>query len=98
MAEIRNRYAFGEVLIRHRDELVNTSVGSPEYDRLSQNIESEYQYDIGYIPVGYEHRPDLISSLFYGTPAHYWLLMLVNGVSDAFEGFNAGDRIKIPKL
>jgi hypothetical protein len=53
---------------------------------------------VGYIPAGYEHRPDLISNLFYGSPKNWWLLMLVNSVEDPFEGFNVGDSILIPKI
>ena len=50
------------------------------------------------IPAGFEHRPDLISNVFYGSPSNWWLLMLVNGISDPFEGFNVRDRILIPKI
>jgi hypothetical protein len=51
---------------------------------------------VGKIPAGFEHRPDLISNLFFGTPGYWWYLMLVNGVTDPFEGFNSGDQILIP--
>jgi hypothetical protein len=92
------RYRFGEVKITHRGNVVNTSVGNKAYDDLVKSIERRFEYDVGFIPAGYAHRPDLISYLFYGSPENWWLLMLVNGVTDPFEGFAAGDRILIPKL
>lgn len=93
-----SRYSVGEVLVEHRDKVVNTTVGSTSYDYLVENIETLFNYRTGYIPAGFEHRPDLISDLFYGTVGYWWLLMLVNGVSDPNEGFNVNDLILIPEL
>lgn len=94
----RTRYTVGQVMVEHKGVKVNTSVGHPAQDLLAQYSGRLYQFDIGYIPAGYGHRPDLISELFYNTAGYWWLLMLVNNVTDPFEGFNVGDRILIPKL
>jgi len=93
-----SRYDQGVVTVSHRNVKVTTSVGNANFDNTVKNLERLFDYDVGYIPNGWEHRPDLISNLFYGTPANWWLLMLVNGVTDPFEQLNVGDRILIPKL
>ena len=56
------------------------------------------EQEIAYVPPGYEHRPDLLSYLFYGSVTKDWLLMMVNNIVDPFQGFNVGDRILIPKI
>ena len=92
------RYKFGENIVLHKGVRTTTSVGSIQYDNFVADIENVFQYDIGFIPFQFAHRPDLISNLFYGTPEYWWLLMLVNGVTDPFEQFKPGDRIKIPRI
>lgn len=91
-------YSFDEVRVRHRGITTNTMVNAPKFDSLLLEIEDAYEYEVGYIPAGYAHRPDLISNIFYGTPKNWWLLMLVNGITDPFEGFNENDKILIPKI
>tara|TARA_Y100000004_G_C8770000_1_gene350290 strand:+ start:352 stop:654 length:303 start_codon:yes stop_codon:yes gene_type:complete len=91
-------YELGETLVPHRGVVTNTIVNNPDFDQLVENLEDSYEYEVGYIPAGYAHRPDLISNIFYGTPKNWWLLMLVNGISDPFEGFNERDEILIPKI
>lgn len=94
----RTRYAVGQVLMEHRGIKTNTSVGHPANDLLVKYMNRIYDFDIGYIPNGYQHRPDAISELFYNSPGYWWLIMLANNVSDPFEQLNVGDRILIPKL
>ena len=94
----RGPYSFDEVTVQHRNVAVNTIVNSNKFDSLLQDLDTAYEYEVGYIPNGYAHRPDLISNIFYGTPKYWWLLMLVNSVDDPFEGFNEGDSILIPKI
>jgi len=91
-------YSFDEVRVQHKNITTNTIVNSKKFDSLLADIDTAFEYEVGYIPAGYEHRPDLISNLFYGSPKNWWLLMLVNGVEDPFEGFNIGDVILIPKI
>jgi hypothetical protein len=55
-------------------------------------------YRVGYIPAGYEHRPDLISNLFYDTTSYDWLILMFNNIKDPFQELNVDDRILIPNL
>ena len=91
-------YALDEVKVAHRSITTNTIVNAEKFDTLLGDLENAYEYEVGYVPAGYEHRPDLISNVFYGTPKNWWLLMLVNSIDDPFEGFNESDRILIPKI
>lgn len=91
-------YSVGYIDVSHRDATIRTIVNSDSFDRFIQKIDTAYNYEIGYIPEGYQHRPDLISNVFYGTPKHWWLLMFVNNITDPFEGFYVGQKIIIPKL
>ena len=50
---------------------------------------------VGVIPPGFEHRADLISNLFYGTPSLDWVILWVNSISDPFQQLNVGDRVVI---
>jgi len=93
-----SRYDKGGATYIHRNVKVTTSLGNPFQDELYKFSDLVLTGEVGNIPVGFEHRPDLISNLFYGTPENWWILMLANGVTDPFEGFNVGDRIVIPKL
>ena len=95
----RSRYLFAGVNhVHHKGIVSTTSVGNTRFDAISSDIDTLYDYDEGVIPIGYAHRPDLISNLFYGTPGYWWLLMLCNGVDDPFQGFKTGDRILLPKI
>jgi hypothetical protein len=91
-------YSLDSQIIKHKGASVRTIINSPNFDNLIQNLDTEYEYDIGFVPNGYEHRPDLISNVFYGSPKNWWLLMLVNNISDPFEGFYVNQRILIPRI
>jgi hypothetical protein len=92
-----NHLSIGNVSIRHKDKDIVTSLNSDSFELFLQQMES-FDYDIGYIPPGYEHRADLISDLFYETPKLDWLICWFNNVADPFQGLNVFDRILIPKL
>ena len=91
-------YSLDELRVAHRQVTTNTIVNTSRFDSMLGDLENAFDYEVGYVPAGYEHRPDLISNVFYGTPKNWWLLMLVNNVDDPFEGFNIQDRILIPKI
>ena len=91
-----SRYGHGLRALSHKGHTVTTSVGS-EMDTLVSNLDI-MTTKVGRIPIQFAHRPDLISNLFFGTPGDWWYLMLVNGITDPFEGFNSGDQIVIPML
>ena len=83
---------------RFKNKKVVSIVGNKEAEEFVENKENLYTYEIGFIPAGYEHRPDLISSVYYGTAIHWWMILLFNNITDPFEGLNVGDRILIPIL
>ena len=91
-------YAIDAVVVRHRNATVTTIVNSPIFDEMLSNLEDAYDYTVGYVPNGYSHRPDLISNIFYGSAKNWWLLMLVNSISDPNEKFDLSQRILIPKI
>ena len=91
-------YELDAVKVMHKNAIVTTIVGSPVYDEIIKNMEDIYEYTVGYVPAGFENRPDLLSNVFYGTPKNWWLLMLVNNITDPFEGFKVNERILIPKI
>ena len=90
-------YSYDANIVEHRNAKIATIINS-DFDSLIEDIETVFEYEVGYVPPGFEHRPDLISNVFYGTPKNWWLLMLVNGISDPFEGFALDQRILIRKL
>ena len=98
MKQNKGPYSLDELRVGHKDVVITTIVNSPKFDSIISNLGDAYEYEVGYVPAGYEHRPDLISNVFYGSPKNWWLLMLVNGISDPFEGFNQNDAILIPKF
>ena len=98
LVQDRGPYELGELVVKHRNTTVNTIVHSEGHDRLLENLDTSYEYEVGFVPEGYAHRPDLIANVFYGDPSMWWLLMEVNSISDPFEGFKVNDRILIPKL
>ena len=84
--------------VKHRNVTTTTIINSTKFDAIIEDLDTAYEYEVGYIPAGYEHRPDLISNVFYGSPKNWWLLMLVNGIADPTEGFRPNQRILIPKV
>lgn len=95
--EYNNHLKVGRVETFHKDKQVVTSLNSGEFQDFLQTLET-YDFDVGVVPPGFEHRADLISNLFYGTPTLDWVILWFNNVSDPFQDLNIGDTIKIPKL
>lgn len=60
------------------------------------------EFVMGYPPKYYRvsgidlMRPHLISYRFYGTVNFWWIIMLVNGISNPLVGMTAGMILKIP--
>lgn len=94
----KNIRDIGDYSPYHRGALTNSPTGSQSFSDFIEGIESAFNYEVGYIPAGAAHRPDLISNVFYGTPAYWWLILLANNVPDPFEGLNEGDQILIPVI
>ena len=92
-------YSYGVNQIKHKGKYINTIINSKDMEILSKKLDSDaYSFEIGYIPAGYEHRPDKISNLYYNTPKYWWILMLVNNINDPFEGFYVNQKIIIPNI
>ena len=94
----KDRHKLGDSTVIHKGKATLLPVGLAVFDSLVENIETAFEYQVGYIPAGVEHRPDLISNIFYNTPSYWWVIMLVNGINDPFEQLNVGDRILIPNI
>ena len=93
-----SQYSLGYEIVEHKTAKIKTTFGSKKADEFTETFENNLSYTVGFVPIGYEHRPDLISNLFYDTPDKWWLLMKINNITDPFEGFNVGDKILIPKI
>lgn len=89
-----NHLSLGNSVVEHKGKMIPVSDPLAVKDLLdSINIEG---VEVGYVPAGYEHRPDLISDYFYNTVTNDWLIMLYNNISDPLQQLNVGDRILIP--
>ena len=95
--QYNNHLKVGKNNLTHKNRTVVSSLNSQEFLKFLLTLDS-YDFDVGTIPPGFEHRADLISNLFYGTSSLDWLLLWFNDVSDPFQELNIGDTIKIPKL
>lgn len=74
-----------EIFVSNRDELAS----------FLNSLET-FQVEVGNIPPGYQHRPDLISDLFYGTVTKDWIIVMFNNIKDPFQELNVGDTILLP--
>lgn len=92
----RNHYTVAFTEVEHKGKRITTSLhlGLDDYLRGLEGA----KIDVGYIPAGYEHRPDLISNLFYNTVTKDWLILMFNNISDPFQQLNVGDKILIPNI
>ena len=93
-----NQLSVGYDLNKHRGVDLPNVIGNYTYDEFVTRLNELYTYKIVFVVPDVEHRPDLISNAFYGTPNLDWLILLVNNIADPFEGLNAGDRIRLPVL
>jgi len=82
--------------VTHRGKTIVTSLNS-KLDEFIDNLKIK-EFEVGYIPAGYEHRPDLISNLFYNTVTYDWMILMFNNIKDPFQELNVGDRILLPKI
>ena len=84
--------------VSHRGKITRSISTNLDANNFVVNLKDAYEVEVGYIPAGFEHRPDLISELFYNTPSFEWLIMMANNIDDPYESLNVGDRILIPRL
>ena len=91
-----NHYTESVTFPIHKEKVVATSL-TPDFDKFVIDMNT-MEYEVVYVIPGYEHRPDLISDLFYGTVTNDWLIMMFNNIKDPFQELNVGDRVLIPKI
>lgn len=95
--ENKSRYINGVTRVRHKGVTVTTSLNSEGYERFIKDLQTK-NVDIGYIPAGYENRPDLISDVFFPSPDSWWIIMEANNIDDPFENLAVHDRLVIPQV
>jgi hypothetical protein len=93
----KSRYNYGVSTIIHKGKPVTTSLGSSMDDFITK-LDSSFSFEVGSVPVEHEYRPDLTSYIFYDTVTLWWMLLQYNNIEDPFEGFGAGEVIKIPNI
>lgn len=93
MPSNNSRLTYGSIIINHKGKKIPTSVGSLKYESA---FSTESLSTNAHIPPGYEHRPDLISSLFMDDPDMWWVICERNAIFDVFEQLNSGDSIGLP--
>tara|TARA_R100000005_G_C4935857_1_gene162671 strand:+ start:496 stop:798 length:303 start_codon:yes stop_codon:yes gene_type:complete len=92
------RASYGEIEIHHKGKVLKTSVGSTSYEDFFAGEAGlrNFRNINGNIPLGYEHRPDLISNLFLESPLSWWVICERNAIFDVFEQLKAGEAIRLP--
>ena len=91
-----SRYAYGMQTYIHKGHVTTASVGSQDWDNYLVAL-SYLPSQIGNVPPEFEHRPDLISNVWYGSTGLWWLVMVMNNLFDPFEELDRGDPILLPK-
>tara|TARA_R110002033_G_scaffold164952_1_gene202532 strand:+ start:45 stop:350 length:306 start_codon:yes stop_codon:yes gene_type:complete len=91
-----DRASFGQVVISHKGKEIPTSVGNRNYESMFGGMNPSFPKTLGNIPLGYEHRPELIANLFLNTPKGWWIICERNAIFDVFEQLNSGDLLKLP--
>lgn len=96
MRTYTGHYVMGVNSVLHKEKLISTSLNSSFESFLAMLDYADY--NTFSIPTGLVHRPDLISTAYYGSPNFDWLIMMFNNIRDPFQELNAGDVILIPYL
>jgi len=91
-----NHYSLGSRTIDHKGKKIEVSNSIDLFNYL--NSLENFEAEVGVIPPGYAHRPDLISDLFYGSVTKDWLIIMFNNIKDPFQQLNVGDQILIPRI
>jgi len=92
-----NHLSMGVQDMLFKNKRVASSINSATFAATLSDLDSRPR-SVGVIPPGFEHRADLISDLFYGSPDFDWVILWVNDISDPFQQLNAGDRVTIVDL
>jgi hypothetical protein len=92
------REAQNLITIIHKGKAITTSVGSKPYENLygGLGVHLNFPLTAGFIPPGYEHRPDLIANLFSNSSTAWWRICEVNNIFDNFEQLKSKTKIYLP--
>ena len=88
---------FGASPTTHKTKVISEVLSSSDLENFMRGLDYE-KFKIAVVPVEAEGRPDLLSFMVYGTVDFWWLLCLINGISDPFLHLKAGDQIKVIDL
>lgn len=86
---VSSRYSNSGVIYYTENKLLTFKT----YKKNSFPINPADKYYV--ITPGNQFRPDLVSSLAYGTPDFWWKIMEANDIKDIFD-FRSGLNIRIP--
>jgi hypothetical protein len=92
-----NHLNIGFTRIVHKNREITTTLNNLDFETFLQEMDN-FDFDVGYVPAGFEHRADLISDTFYNTPTLDWLILWFNKIKDPFQELNVRDQIKIPRV
>jgi hypothetical protein len=92
---MRGLFSIGSVDYQHKGETIRSIVGSPLADKYIVNS-NKIPIEIGFIPEGFQFRPDLIAETFYDSPASWWNVMLQSNIPD-YKDLKVYTRIILPR-
>lgn len=90
-----DHYSIGFTDYLHRGETIRSLVGSKEAEAYIRDVSRTNNVQIGYIPEGFQFRPDLIAETFYDSPSNWWTLLVYSNIPD-FKDLKVMKRLIIP--
>ena len=97
MQNYTSRYDFGVTKIMHKGKEITTSINTNFFDNIQITINSE-PFSVGTVKQYIQHRPDVISDIFYNTSTYWWYLLMYNNINDPFNRLNPTDKFLIPNI
>jgi len=94
------REEFGLNTVFHKGKFLKTSVGNSAYESIFNSSKGSIfggSLKVGYIPLGFQNRPDLIAHTFLGSVESWWIMCEINNIFDVFENLKSGERIYLPQ-
>jgi len=91
-------YNIDKVIYNHKGKVTTSILNSPVFEKMIEDLDVSYKYDVGYIPFGLKNSPDLIANEYYGSPGNWWFIMFVNNINDPFESLQPNQKLLLPKI
>jgi len=76
---------------------VTTSLHTDFFDNFKE-VAGGNSFRVGTVKQYVQHRPDVISDIFYDNSAYWWYLLLYNNISDPFNELNPSTTFLIPDI